>query len=350
MITFTSGGCFSACTLVFMAGSERLLGDQGRLGFHTAGLYASDAPPSMMMTYLYRKAFLEHGVSDTFLEKVLNTQHKDLWMPEPEELLREGIVTAQVNARSFEDGRLARLRQDGQLKVYLLGSRVFKTLARVAPEQYQKQESEVVEALAHFSTFADFHAAVKRRSDSLLSHYIGTAPAPELIEFWRAHMALLQALYEDAPEQCGSFMLGLSTSRFDYRTVLSVEALKRRQDAELALIEAAMLNPQGPGVDAAAELTAAFASAKSKAPDAEDMYLHPSDYADEPENLCSAFLALYRPLLAIPDEERAGSALRQLARLRGQELSFANVVSGREQTRINGPGSLEGGTYPGPLA
>ena len=97
--TIAMGGCYSACTLVFIAGSKRRLSPQGALGFHsyaalfdtTTGKVTLGSPKEEQDQD--RIAFERAGVSPAFLDKMFDAPHSGLWQPEPSELRASGVVT-----------------------------------------------------------------------------------------------------------------------------------------------------------------------------------------------------------------------------------------------------------------
>lgn len=94
--TVAEGTCASACTLIFAAGRQRRLATEGALGFHA---YALDFPGGLPQVDLKReqardRAFLiEQGISAGFADRLFATASSDLWMPDTDELQREGVLT-----------------------------------------------------------------------------------------------------------------------------------------------------------------------------------------------------------------------------------------------------------------
>jgi hypothetical protein len=86
--------CISACTLVFLAGNRRKLREGAQLGFHQYA-QASDVPlldtaEEQEKDRLFLKA---RGVSESFLRKMFQAKHNDVWFPDRKELLTAGVIT-----------------------------------------------------------------------------------------------------------------------------------------------------------------------------------------------------------------------------------------------------------------
>lgn len=94
--TYVTGSCSSACTTAFIAGRERVLGPEGRLGFHQHSLdadypvYLADEEGEMQKDLDFYAA---RGIAPDFLERVFVTPHDGLWFPSAEEMLAAGVVT-----------------------------------------------------------------------------------------------------------------------------------------------------------------------------------------------------------------------------------------------------------------
>lgn len=88
--------CYSACTLVFIAGFERSLGKRGELGFHQYDVYAQSPLPWIEPEKEQQKdraLFQQKQVAKWFLDKADSTPHQSIWVPLREELVSAGVVS-----------------------------------------------------------------------------------------------------------------------------------------------------------------------------------------------------------------------------------------------------------------
>ncbi|MGR3342045.1 MAG: hypothetical protein ACU0DI_02235 [Paracoccaceae bacterium] len=98
LTTVVYGRCYSACTLVFLAGSPRILRPGGDLGFHeygagsyegmSGGIY-QDAGSEQEKDRAY---FRSRGVAEDFLQRMFDSDHGAIWLPSRDELVRAGII------------------------------------------------------------------------------------------------------------------------------------------------------------------------------------------------------------------------------------------------------------------
>lgn len=100
--THVNEHCYSACTLVFIAGAERSLGLQGELGFHQYDVVSQTPLPWIVLKEEQEKDlayFQEKNVAGWFLEKAYSAAHRSIWIPRRDELIAAGIIVAQNGHR-----------------------------------------------------------------------------------------------------------------------------------------------------------------------------------------------------------------------------------------------------------
>ncbi len=87
------GGCESACTLVFMAGSTRQLMPGAQLGFHRAfaGTFnpVIDHVANQELAAMYRRA----GLPEDFIARTLRTPPWQMWYPDIDALAQAALIT-----------------------------------------------------------------------------------------------------------------------------------------------------------------------------------------------------------------------------------------------------------------
>ncbi|PCI03116.1 MAG: hypothetical protein COB78_10930 [Hyphomicrobiales bacterium] len=88
--------CASACTIVFMAGNHRTIGKAAKLGFHRYKFEIQNPIRKASLNDEQKKDiefFRERGASETFLQQAFKAAHINLWYPDKEMLILEGVVT-----------------------------------------------------------------------------------------------------------------------------------------------------------------------------------------------------------------------------------------------------------------
>lgn len=93
--TIVHGRCLSACTTAFVAGRRRLLGPDGKLGFHQFGFADAHAFPAVDPTEEQEKDrayFAGRGIDPEFLTKIFQAPQAGIWISDPAELLAASVV------------------------------------------------------------------------------------------------------------------------------------------------------------------------------------------------------------------------------------------------------------------
>ena len=93
--TIVFSECKSACTTTFIGGHRRLLGPDGKLGFHQFSLDAIYYNPHVnpgAEQQIDLDFYAEQGVSKAFLDDVFQATHREMWFPDPARLVSDGVV------------------------------------------------------------------------------------------------------------------------------------------------------------------------------------------------------------------------------------------------------------------
>jgi hypothetical protein len=106
--TLVAKDCLSACTIVFLAGKERMMLPTARLGFHQPNFRGWTAATRTAAIATEEARLQRLGLSKAFAERANAATPDSMWFPDTDELLRERVVTGLVApaqiARSPTDG------------------------------------------------------------------------------------------------------------------------------------------------------------------------------------------------------------------------------------------------------
>lgn len=89
--TRVEGECHSACTVVFLAGVDRTLGEQAVLGFHRGRRPGEDSKGES--DERSGEAYIKAGLPQAFVQRILDTPNDEIWTPSRRELLKAGVLT-----------------------------------------------------------------------------------------------------------------------------------------------------------------------------------------------------------------------------------------------------------------
>lgn len=99
--------CLSACVLVFVGSDKRYLGEDAKLGFHSASFTSSAYRNDPTLSRHIRSAnlrdelfFIRHGVSESFAKKSNEPKSSEMWYPGNAELLKANVITGALNSNT----------------------------------------------------------------------------------------------------------------------------------------------------------------------------------------------------------------------------------------------------------
>ncbi len=142
LTTVVADTCVSACTLVFVHGRRRLLAAGGRLGFHAPYEVGPDGRMQAVDPAPERAAYTGAGVPLDFATRAMAVPPADIWVPDPTELRRAGVVTALID-RERGSGRRGEFAQATRGTVAPSGRRAHRVLARTGPGKPRRREGPI---------------------------------------------------------------------------------------------------------------------------------------------------------------------------------------------------------------
>lgn len=98
--TYVEGECTSACTIAFLAGKDRVLGPNAKIGFHkfkSVGDISGENTDQTMARAVYERS----GMSKQFINRIVATPSEEVWYPEDKELLAANVITQERSKGEF---------------------------------------------------------------------------------------------------------------------------------------------------------------------------------------------------------------------------------------------------------
>ena len=93
--TYVSEDCYSACTIAYVAGKNRTISPQAKLGFHQYNMKSKilnqrfDLEKEQAKDLAYFKSRISNKI---FIKKIFSSKNSDIWIPEHQELLTSGVI------------------------------------------------------------------------------------------------------------------------------------------------------------------------------------------------------------------------------------------------------------------
>jgi hypothetical protein len=145
MVTYADGECMSACTLVFVAGRQRVLNDEsGVIGFHQYGL--PGVPSSAWVDgYADDETFaINAGVEREFATRMFTLSNTDMWKPAHEELVASKFVTKLSDGSEFAIDTDDPDKWVEELDSTLRKERVYRAIALYDPSDFADTEATIL--------------------------------------------------------------------------------------------------------------------------------------------------------------------------------------------------------------
>ncbi len=142
LTTVVADACVSACTLVFVHGRRRLLAVGGRLGFHAPYEVGPDGQMQAVDPSPERAAYTGAGVPLDFVTRAMAVPPADIWVPDPVELRRAGVVTALID-RERGSGHRGEFAQATRGALAPSGRRAHRVLARTGSGKPRRREGAI---------------------------------------------------------------------------------------------------------------------------------------------------------------------------------------------------------------
>lgn len=162
--TSSSKGCFSACTIAFMAGAERRLSPRASLGFHRYHFPGSPDSVIRDLESADRQFLISRGLPGDFVARIYSTPHADMWQPSHAELLRAGAVTSFAMTE----------REEAEFRQFLVGHKLYGAIREFEPATYAALEAKAKEMLLQ-GRFDDFRTVAQPLVVSVYLKYLPRA-------------------------------------------------------------------------------------------------------------------------------------------------------------------------------
>lgn len=315
--TYVTGTCTSACTLVFLGGTERLLKKGAKLGFHTVRSPGSDAQTLATLRERTRSQMVEAGVNAEFAERAMGTPAESMWYPDEQQLLAAGVVTAitegyDLAATSGKPPASIEEARSGLDEV-----RLYRVIKSVHPQRYDEITLAVQQGLARGRSINEMRSVVVPILEPLLAQAVPRASDASLLELADLLRRQLEELQRAPPELCAELVrTGNAAGTYEY---MSKESRQQELEILADVIESAghpaSPLPKMPDQRETERLLARAARLARKKVGIDITGLAGIDsHGLDPSEICRAALGLYAGIAELPSDARAKLVRALLAR------------------------------------
>jgi hypothetical protein len=311
LTTYTSEYCLSAATLVLIAGNERVIAADAKVGFHAGTFPGATAEQQGEMDNLVTSTMQSVGVSEEFISRVLATPPEQMWYPSFEEMFRNGVVTSRSYgerfASSIPDADLdAMIENLGALPLY-------RTIREFEPEAYTKMMNDFATAIRSGKSEGEAIALVWQTIDSLMKKYLEAASDEAVLELLRDDWIAILRNYKDSNSQACLAALGAPGA-----TINVARALPDLVTSNRASINERIMRSGASKIPVRIDTKAAdddfgriFNALEARYGNDLQLLNEESKWMDNSHKVCDMLLAMYEQIAALP-KRRAANVLRSL--------------------------------------
>jgi len=316
LTTYTATECVSACAIAFLAGAERFLGANGRIGFHSASINGVGEDVFAEINRDVRQVLLDRGAPQAFVDKAMHTEPGSIWYPETRELIDAKIVTAIADSKKFAQSGVKNRLTLEEAENALSGIPVYRALKAHDPQMYRKIRDTLIAKMNSGASLQQITAQIRSViTDYVIPKYLVTAPDKRLLRYWRSQIAEMRALHDRDPNLCVDFLFPhFAKEPLHLRRLLPQRLIDEDFAALSEVIEQTAISPQNaePRPQIKEDLSTVMSSLSEKYPNLIDIIGAPEKHRNKPGQLCQSFILLYEGILSLGDAKRSGPLLRYL--------------------------------------
>lgn len=309
--TYTATGCFSACTLAYAAGAQRLIARNASLGFHQ---YAFPGVSQAAFRREYEQDkhdWAQRGFGRNFIDRAFLTPHTDLWRPTHEELFEAKVITGYPRSSDVAVSGVA-LKDMAQLDAELTKVPLFAALKSHEQTAYKRVLAEFHNGVTSGRSVADLRKTILPLAQSVFRKKLPYASDTALLQFVDLITEQITVLKSAHPESCYDFLhpgspaAPLDTAKFfnqslnDKESQVMAEVVRSAAPTVHKLPSKEQIQPQ---------LKSLFARLAERHGDRVNLLLNPREGINDKAESCSMNLEFYQALRRLPQDE-AGPILR----------------------------------------
>jgi hypothetical protein len=248
LITTVDKLCDSACTLVFLAGQQRVITPGAEIGFHQPWATGVSSAEMDTLDQDDKHYMREQGVPQWFIDKAYSTPSSTIWIPTESELTKANVITAVSNKYVITVGSFR-----GSIGDQAYAVEVFLDAAKQrSPERYQTFHAKILQDLKSPSA-ADDLSSDAYFLDFVLSFMTHAEDKPA-IAYLQVFTRIVLRLATEDPELCYKILYpSRNSAGFDARSAIERDEMQQLTFATLrAATSGAQHNLPTPSAEEAA--------------------------------------------------------------------------------------------------
>ena len=300
LVTYVSDECMSACTHIFLAGRQRWLGEQAKLGFHRPYARGVAEVFQRQIADHEREYLIELGLPTNFAAKVTATPPASMWYPNRDELLRAHVISGVAEAGRFADSGVS-----AELEAILLRVPIYASMKKALPKIFEAFASAVSQE-HDGATAEQILSSADEQFTEVVNNLLPHAPDRLVLEHTSVYVDFLDKLRSIDPESCAALAeVDGAEAKVDLKR--QFPELSRR---ELAFREALIVStdPDGPiptESQVQPQLSGVIAKIQRQFGNDADLLGKDAPEPHEYPRLCEVLAGFYREIMRLPDPQAA---------------------------------------------
>lgn len=316
LITYTSKDCVSACSIAFLAGREKYIGEKGRLGFHSTSVDGQSGAFINALNNDVRLTLENNHVPESFIDRALSTAPSSMWYPSNDELLNAHVIDSVVDSRYFGLSGITQWRDTYKLEATILSVPFFAMLAQYDESNYSKLRNIMVTGIQDGRALIDIQKDIRSIFlNTIIPAYLTKAPDEDLVSYWKIQIDEMRYLSKLNPQYCADMIFPrFASSNLDLIALLTKELQSSDIAALTAIVKGVGINPQSHVLSKQVriDLDSTLGLLKKNNPWAIPVINNPTLFKGNSDLLCAGMITFYSEVMALPIN-RSGPVLRYLA-------------------------------------
>jgi len=306
LITFTSTHCESACTIAFLGGRERYLGENGKIGFHSASIDGKTTVEGTNDEQI--KVLRKSGAAYAFINKLVNISPNSMWYPTNQELLDNHIITAVVDSWEYGSSGISDWRNMHSYESGLLKVPYFASMKKYDPDNYALIRKILLDGMKNGDSLSDItDSSSTLFMNKMLPIYVRTANSDSTYKYLQAEVGLFKEIQRKSPSLCAKLLMGGSGVHHKVMRLVSKDVKSRELDALNGLVISSATSPNNTFSKKEAEqnFTQMLLSLAKAGQLNANVIVSPEKYSDKPDVLCGTFVKMFDGIQNLPKQKAA---------------------------------------------
>ena len=234
MTTVVDKLCASACTLVFLAGTERIIAPGTKLGFHSFWAPGISQTELAQLMRTDRDFMAAAGVKPAFIDKAFAVSSDSVWFPEDDELKAAGVVTQITAKYAITVGDYRSTSEERETLI----SEILEAIKTQNPQDYAVIHADQLQQIEYDTPASESASAADELYSRYLNKFMAHASDSMAAQYLRTFVAMVSEIGGKNPEACYRMLIARQ-SLWESGAARFVSS-GRREDLEMTLLRTAV--------------------------------------------------------------------------------------------------------------